>query len=67
MSTVNYNELVIPCDENMGGTSENSNDQDNKDGKGKDKGKDKDKGELKPPVVLPGIGGLSLDREESEE
>lgn len=65
MSTVNYDELVIPCDENMGGTSENSNDQDNKDGKGKDKGKDK--GELKPPVVLPGIGGLSLDREESEE
>ena len=47
MSTVNYNELVIPCDENMGETSENSNDQDNKDDKGKDKGKGKGKGDDK--------------------
>lgn len=61
--------IVVPAAE---GTNEGTNegttgDKENSNNKGKDKDKDKDKGELKPPVVLPGLGGLSLDKDESKE
>lgn len=57
--------LVVPATE---GTDEGTTgDKEDSNNKGKDKDKDKDKGELKPPVVLPGLGGLSLDKDESKE
>lgn len=61
--------LVVPTNEDINeGTTGNKEDSNNKGkGKGKDKDKDKNKGDLKPPVVLPGLGGLSLDKNESKE
>ena len=59
--------LVVPANE---GTDEGTNEGttgDKEDSNNKGKDKDKDKGELKPPVVLPGLGGLSLDKDESKE
>lgn len=59
--------LVVPANEDINeGTTGNNEDSNNKD-KDKDKDKDKNKGDLKPPVVLPGLGGLSLDEDESKE